>query len=95
MAKLVLLIAGMTGRTHELKVERTTVGRLEDNTFQIPEPSVSSHHCEILLRGGEVVIKDLDSTNGTRVNGATIRERQLNDGDQIVIGTTVLRFETS
>ena len=41
----------MTGRTHELKAEKTTIGRVEDNTFQIAEASVSSHHCEVLLRG--------------------------------------------
>ena len=45
MAKLVLLSAGMTGRTYDLKVEKTTIGRVEDNSFQIAEPSVSSHHC--------------------------------------------------
>ena len=56
MAKLVLLSVGMTGRTHELKAEKTTIGRLEDNTFQIAEPSVSSHHCEVILRGNEVVV---------------------------------------
>jgi pSer/pThr/pTyr-binding forkhead associated (FHA) protein len=65
MLKLVLLSPGMTGRTQELKQEKTTIGRLEDNTFQVAEPSVSSHHCEVLLRGSEVVIWDLDSTNGT------------------------------
>ena len=65
MAKLVILSEGMTGRTHELNVEKTTVGRLEDNTFQISEASVSSHHAEISLRGSDVVIKDLNSTNGT------------------------------
>ena len=69
MAKLVLLSAGMSGRVHELKVDKTTVGRVDDNTFQIPEPSVSSHHCEILLRGSDVVVHDLNSTNGTFING--------------------------
>ena len=39
MAKLVILSAGMTGRSHELKVDKTTIGRVEDNTFQISEPS--------------------------------------------------------
>ena len=49
MARLVLLSEGLTGRSFELKVEKTTVGRVDDNTFQIPETSVSSHHAEILL----------------------------------------------
>jgi pSer/pThr/pTyr-binding forkhead associated (FHA) protein len=53
MPKLVVLSEGFTGRTYELKTERTTVGRLDDNAFCVPEPSVSSHHCEILLKGAE------------------------------------------
>jgi hypothetical protein len=55
MAKLVILSQGLAGRAHELAVDKTTIGRVEDNTFQINEPSVSSHHCEILLRGNEVL----------------------------------------
>ena len=53
MAKLVLLSQGLIGRTHELKVDTTTIGRVDDNTFPIAEPSVSSHHCEILRKGSE------------------------------------------
>ena len=49
MAKLVILTQGMTGRAHELNVDRTTIGRVEDNTFQIVDPSVSSHHCLSLI----------------------------------------------
>src|SRR5438045_8461708 len=74
MARLVLLSEGLTGRTFDLKVEKTTVGRVEDNTFQIPETSVSSNHAEILLRGSDVVIKDLDSTNGRLMNGERVSE---------------------
>jgi pSer/pThr/pTyr-binding forkhead associated (FHA) protein len=69
MAKLVLLSQGLTGRTHELTVDKTTIGRVEDNSFPITEPSVSSHNCEVLLRGAEVVVKDLNSTNGSYING--------------------------
>ena len=65
MAKLVIQNQGMTGRAHELNVDRTTIGRVEDNTFQIADPSVSSHHCEVHLRGGEILIRDLNSTNGS------------------------------
>ena len=74
MAKLVVLSAGLNGRTHELNVDKTTIGRVEDNTFQIADPSVSSHHCEVLLRGSDVVIKDLNSTNGSFINGEKISE---------------------
>ena len=94
MAKLVLLSAGMTGRTHELKADKTTIGRVEDNSFQIPEPSVSSHHCEVLLRDKEVVVKDLNSTNGTFINGEKISESVLKGGQILRLGQVEMRLET-
>jgi pSer/pThr/pTyr-binding forkhead associated (FHA) protein len=94
MAKLVLLSAGMTGRTHELKVDKTTIGRVEDNTFQIAEPSVSSHHCEILLRGSDVVVRDLNSTNGTFINGEKVTETVLKPGQVLRLGQIEMRLET-
>jgi pSer/pThr/pTyr-binding forkhead associated (FHA) protein len=93
MARLVLLSEGLTGRTYDLKVERTTVGRVEDNAFEIPEQSVSSHHCEILLRGGEVYVKDLNSTNGTFINGERITEGVLKPGQILRLGTIEMRLE--
>ncbi len=75
--------------------EPITLGRLPESTIVINDPNASRRHAEIRRSGNDVVVVDLNSTNGTRVNGATVRERVLNDGDQIVIGTTVLRFETS
>lgn len=94
MAKLVVLSAGMTGLVHELKVDKTTVGRVEDNSFQVPEPSVSSHHCEVLLRGKEVVVRDLNSTNGTYINGEKITERVLRPGQTLRLGQVDLRLDT-
>jgi pSer/pThr/pTyr-binding forkhead associated (FHA) protein len=93
MAKLVILNQGMTGRPFELNVERTTVGRVEDNTFQITDPSVSSHHAEILMRGTEILVRDLNSTNGTYVNNERITEMELKPNDRIRGGQTVLVFE--
>ena len=94
MAKLVVLSAGMTGRTQELKVDKTTIGRVEDNTFQIAEPSVSSHHCEVLLRGSEVVVRDLNSTNGTYINGEKVTERVIKPGQILRLGQIEMRLET-
>src|SRR6516162_1080474 len=93
MVKLVLLSAGMTGRTQELKVDKVTIGRVEDNTFQIAEPSVSSHHCEVLMRGADVVIHDLDSTNGTFINGEKITEKVLKIGEILRLGQIEMRLE--
>ncbi|HEU6448026.1 MAG TPA: FHA domain-containing protein [Verrucomicrobiae bacterium] len=95
MAKLVILNQGMTGRAHELNVERTTIGRVEDNTFQITDPSVSSHHCEVLLRGSEVLIHDLNSTNGSFINGEKISETILKPGQTLRLGQVELRLETA
>src|SRR5262249_31578758 len=94
MAKLVLLSAGMTGRTHELKVDKTTIGRVEDNTCEIAEPSVSSHHCEILLRGSDVVVRDLNSTNGTFINGEKVSETVIKPGQVLRLGQIEMRLET-
>jgi pSer/pThr/pTyr-binding forkhead associated (FHA) protein len=94
MAKLVILTQGLTGRAHELNVDRTTIGRVEDNMFQIAEPSVSSHHCEVLLRGNDVVIKDLNSTNGTFINNEQITESVLQPGQTLRLGQIELKLET-
>ena len=94
MAKLVILTQGLTGRAHELNVDRTTIGRVEDNTFQIAETSVSSHHCEVLLRGSDVVIKDLNSTNGTFINDQPVTsESVLKPGQTLRLGTVELKLE--
>lgn len=95
MPRLVLLTEGFTGRSFELKAERSTVGRLEDNNFQIPAPSVSSHHCEILLKGNDVVVKDLDSTNGTFINGEQVTEATLPIGQTVRFGSVEARLEAS
>jgi pSer/pThr/pTyr-binding forkhead associated (FHA) protein len=94
MAKLVLLSEGLTGRSYELKTEKTTVGRVSDNSFEIPEASVSSHHAEILLRGNDVLVKDLNSTNGTFINGEKIAEAILKPGQILRLGMVEMRLET-
>ena len=94
MAKLVLISEGLTGKSHELTVEKTTIGRVDDNTFPIPEASVSSHHCEILLKGNDVVVKDLNSTNGTFINGEQITESVLKPGQILRLGKIEMRLET-
>jgi pSer/pThr/pTyr-binding forkhead associated (FHA) protein len=95
MAKLVILTQGLSGRAHELNVDRTTIGRVDDNTFQIAETSVSSHHCEVLLRGSDIVIKDLNSTNGTFINDQQVTgESVLKPGQTLRLGTVELKLET-
>src|ERR1700756_809964 len=96
MAKLVVLSGdGLKGQTYELKVDKTTIGRLDDNTFPIPQSSVSSHHCEILLKGTEVVVRDLNSTNGTFINNQQVTgEAVLKVGEVLRLGQVEIRLES-
>jgi pSer/pThr/pTyr-binding forkhead associated (FHA) protein len=93
MAKLVIQNQGMTGRACELHTDRTSIGRVEDNTFQIADPSISSRHCEVQLRGGEIFIRDLNSTNGTFINDARITESVLKPGQILKLGQVELKLE--
>jgi len=94
MAKLVIQNQGMTGRACELHTDRTTIGRVEDNTFQIADPSVSSHHCEVHLRGSDIFIRDLNSTNGSFINNEKITEKVLKPGQTLRLGQVELKLET-
>ena len=93
MAKLVIQNQGMTGRACELHTDRTTIGRVEDNTFQIADPSVSSHHCEVHLRGSDIVIRDLNSTNGSFINNDKITEQILKPGQVLRLGQVELKLD--
>jgi pSer/pThr/pTyr-binding forkhead associated (FHA) protein len=95
MARLVLLSEGYTGRTFDLKVEQTTVGRVSDNAIEIPDGSVSSHHGEFLLRGSEVVFRDLGSTNGSFIGNQQITEATLKHGQVLRLGQIEMRFESA
>ncbi len=71
------------------------IGRLPDCAVTLTDPQVSRHHAEIAHDDRGYRIVDLGSTNGTQVNGVTVREQALADGDLVVIGATTLRFEES
>lgn len=94
MARLVLLSEGYTGRTFDLKVEQTTVGRTSDNAIEIPDGSVSSHHGEFVLRGQDVVFRDLGSTNGSFLGNEKITEITLKHGQVLRLGQIEMRFES-
>jgi hypothetical protein len=78
-----------------LEAEPVVIGRMPECTVVLTDPNVSRRHAEVKRQGSDVIVVDLQSTNGTRVNGLPIRERVLVDGDDITVGTTILRFQTS
>lgn len=97
MPKLVCITAGFTDRVFVVKTEKGTLGRLEENTFSIAEPSVSSRHCELWAKGDEIVVKDLGSTNGSFINDAQLaseKEATLRPGQTLRLGQIELRYET-
>jgi pSer/pThr/pTyr-binding forkhead associated (FHA) protein len=69
-----------------------TIGREEGNVIQLNDERVSRFHAKIQLDHEQIVMTDLDSTNGTRVNGEDIQLRNLRFGDVIQIGRTVMVF---
>jgi pSer/pThr/pTyr-binding forkhead associated (FHA) protein len=66
---------------------------VEENTFQIADASVSSRHAEIILHGTDIVIKDLNSTNGTYINGEKISEAPLKPGQTLRFGQVELKID--
>lgn len=95
MPKLVFIDPRFAGRSYEFAREKTTVGRADDNLLVIRDASISSHHCEILVNGGEVIVRDLNSRNGTFVNGERLRDqqRQVRDGARVRFGTVEATVE--
>jgi hypothetical protein len=80
------------GRVYEQLPTPVTIGREEGNTIQINDERVSRFHVKIQADQDKIVITDLESTNGTRINGEDIQLRILRYGDTIMIGRTVLLF---
>jgi CheY-like chemotaxis protein len=95
MSKLVVITPGLTGLSHELETRWVTIGRGEKNAFQIVETSISGQHCEVLLRGNELVVRDLRSTNGTFIEGKTVTEGVLRPGQTLRLGDVELHLEIS
>jgi pSer/pThr/pTyr-binding forkhead associated (FHA) protein len=92
---LKLLIALADARTtHELTDERITIGRAPDNMIQIDDPSVSGRHAQLLLIDDRYQLKDLGSTNGTRVNTELVTEVFLRVGDRVRFGKVEARYES-
>ena len=86
MARLQLISEGFQGRVLVLNLGVNSVGRHSHNHFQIEDASVSGSHCEIILHGEELVVRDCDSTNGTFVDGKRIREARLTAGQVLQFG---------
>jgi pSer/pThr/pTyr-binding forkhead associated (FHA) protein len=71
-----------------------TIGREEGNLLRLNDERISRFHAKVQYDGGDIIITDLESTNGTRVNGNPISIRRLRAGDQVGLGRSTLLFGT-
>ncbi|KPK61244.1 MAG: hypothetical protein AMJ59_02050 [Gammaproteobacteria bacterium SG8_31] len=92
MSRLILSLNGQTLAEYNMTKERYTVGRLPDNDVRIDNPAVSGHHSLIINILNDSFLEDLNSTNGTYVNGRLIKKHALQHGDVVTIGQHQIRF---
>jgi pSer/pThr/pTyr-binding forkhead associated (FHA) protein len=92
MARLVLSLDGSVMAEYNMNKERYTIGRLPDNDIRIDNPAVSGHHSLIINILNDSFLEDLNSTNGTYVNGKLIKKHALQHGDVVTVGHHQLRF---
>src|SRR5512137_896647 len=95
MARLVLSLDGQVLAEYNMSKERYTIGRLPDNDIRIDNAAVSGHHALIINILNDSFLEDLNSTNGTYVNGKIIKKHALQHGDVITVGHHALRFVDS
>ena len=95
MASLVIKSAGFEGRVIELNLGVNHLGRSPENDFQIEHPTVSAVHCEIVLAGEGVMVRDCGSRNGTFVGGKRIEEAMLSAGETLHLGEVELLVEST
>jgi pSer/pThr/pTyr-binding forkhead associated (FHA) protein len=83
----------LVGRPFAVGTEDVTLGRDASCTVSLPDADVSRQHARIVRTGNSHVLVDMESTNGTRVNGEPVSEVTLRDGDEVAVGGTVLVYQ--
>lgn len=92
MPKMIVSIDEVVIKEVQLTKDRTTLGRRPYNDIVIDNLAVSGEHAVLLMTGGEVFLEDLNSTNGTYINGKAVKKQQLQNGDGIEIGKYKIKF---
>jgi len=93
MGKLIVTDSSGQTRDFPLNKERVTIGRHADNDIALNDKAVSGHHAVVITILQDSFLEDLDSTNGTQVNGKQVAKHPLSHGDTISIGRNSLRYE--
>lgn len=92
MPKMIVSIDGVVIKEVQLTKDRTTLGRRPYNDIVIDNLAVSGEHAVLQMAGGEVYLEDLNSTNGTYVNGKAAKKQLLQNGDSVEVGKYKIRF---
>ncbi len=93
--KFVVLSEQLRGQMFELSQDEITIGRSDDRTICLKDPTVSTLHCKVTRNGDKYVIADAGSTNGTKVNGKPLAEEyELQNGDIVRVGAFELLYDT-
>src|ERR1043165_9308120 len=93
MSRFVITNGVQQGRVLRLKPGVNRLGRSIDNHFQVPDPSVSSVHCEVIYSDSGVMVRDLNSTNGTFIGGEPVQEGLVPPGQSLPLGNIEMRLE--
>ncbi|MES2942586.1 MAG: FHA domain-containing protein [Pseudomonadota bacterium] len=92
MPKMIVSIDEVVIKEVQLTKDKTTLGRRPYNDIVIDNLAVSGEHAVLQMSGGDVVLEDLNSTNGTYLNGKAVKKQQLQNGDSIEIGKYKIKF---
>ena len=92
MPKMIVSIDGVVIKEVQLTKDRTTLGRRPYNDIVIDHLAVSGEHAVMQMSGAQVFLEDLNSTNGTYVNGKAIKKQQLQNGDTVEIGKYKIKY---
>ncbi|HQS30566.1 MAG: FHA domain-containing protein [Polaromonas sp. 39-63-203] len=92
MPKMIVSIDGVVIREVQVTKDRTSVGRRPYNDVVIDNLAVSGEHAVLQMSGNEVYLEDLNSTNGTFVNGKAVKKHLLNDSDTVEIGKYKIKY---
>ena len=95
MARLILNYEGVGLVMRELARDIVMIGRAPSNQIVIDHPTVSDRHAVLLRTGDSYSLKDLNSTNGTQINGDFVTDAELKDGDTIRFGSVTAVFARS
>ena len=90
--KITLLSEQLRGKSFELTKDVYTVGRIDERDICIIDPTISTFHCTLTKEGNTYILRDNNSTNGTRVNNVPVTEQELQNSDIVQMGDVEMLY---